>query len=135
MANTEHHPVLLFDGVCNLCSGIVQFVIERDPDGIFHFASLQSEAGQALLNEHDLPVDDFDSFVLIENGQAYQRSTAALRVVRQFPWPWKAGYPFIFLPAFLRDPFYNIIARRRYRWFGKQEQCMIPSPEIASRFL
>ena len=133
--NKHDHPILLFDGVCNLCNGIVTFVIARDPSAHFRFASLQSEAGQDLLRRHDLPVDDFESFILVEQDVVYQKSTAALRVLRHFTWPWRAAYSLIILPRFIRDAIYSFIAARRYRWFGKREQCMLPSPELTSRFL
>jgi predicted DCC family thiol-disulfide oxidoreductase YuxK len=129
------HPIILFDGVCNLCNKSVQYVIRHDAEKKFHFASLQSDAGQQLLKQYNLPADNFNSFVLIQNGKAYTRSTAALRVAKQLKGIVKLLYGFIIVPAFLRDAVYNGIANNRYKWFGKRESCMIPSPDLQSRFL
>jgi predicted DCC family thiol-disulfide oxidoreductase YuxK len=132
----REQPVILFDGVCNLCSGIVQFVIRHDPPpGQFKMAALQSEAGQRLLREHGLPTDDFDSFVLIEPGGAYVRSTAALRVTRRLGFPRSLAYGLIIVPRPLRDVVYRWIARNRYRWFGQREACLMPDAELRARFL
>lgn len=129
-------PILLFDGVCNLCNGGTQFVIRRDPaPGKFRFAALQSESGQALLRKHGLPPHALDSFVMIEGDRASVRSTAVLRVLHRLGFPWSIFYPLILVPRILRDAVYDGIAARRYRWFGKQETCMVPTPEIRSRFL
>lgn len=127
--------VLLFDGVCNLCNSSVQFILARDPKAKFRFASLQSDEGQALLQEFEDRPSDLSSVVLIEDGQLYARSDAALRVARQLSGGWPLLYAFIVLPRALRDAVYNWIARNRYRWFGKRDSCMIPSPELRSRFL
>lgn len=131
----QGHPVILFDGVCNLCNSSVQFVIRRDKKGSFRFASLQGRSGQQYLQQYHLPVDAFNSFVLIENNKVYTRSTAALRVARQLGGGWKLLYGFIVIPRFIRDAVYNLVAKNRYRWFGKKEACMIPSPELKARFL
>ncbi|RYY68976.1 MAG: thiol-disulfide oxidoreductase DCC family protein [Chitinophagaceae bacterium] len=128
-------PLILFDGVCNLCNGAVQFVIRHDKKGQFKFASLQSESGQHLLQKHQLPQENFTSFVLIENGKTYIRSTAALRVARSLTGAVKLLYGFIIVPPFIRDAVYNFIAKHRYRWFGKKDSCMLPTPELQSRFL
>jgi predicted DCC family thiol-disulfide oxidoreductase YuxK len=131
-----NHPILLFDGVCNLCNAITQFVIRRDPTPArFRFAALQSEAGQRLLREHGLPPDDFDTFVLVDQGTAFVRSSAALRVLKHLGFPWAMLYPLMIVPRPLRDAVYRFIARNRYRWFGKREACMMPTDEIRSRFL
>lgn len=129
------NPVVLFDGVCNLCNGSVNFLLDRDHRETFRFASLQSDAGQRLLAEHGLPADDFDSFVLVEEGRAYTRSTAALRVARRLGFPWRLASLLLVIPAFLRDPFYDLVAKNRYRWFGKEETCRVPTPELRARFL
>jgi predicted DCC family thiol-disulfide oxidoreductase YuxK len=129
-------PILLFDGICNLCNGVTQYVIRRDPlPGKFLFATLQSEAGQHLLRRHGLPTDSLDSFVIIENDRAYSRSTAGLRVLRRLGFPWSLLYPLILVPGPMRDLLYDWIARRRYRWFGKRDVCMMPTPDIQQRFL
>lgn len=127
--------IILFDGVCNLCAWSVCFIIERDPAGSFHFASLQCETGQRLLTEHHIHRNSMDSFVLIEDGRAYTESTAALRVARQLNGLWPCLYAGIILPRFVRDPFYRFIAKNRYRWFGKNESCLIPTLETKNRFL
>ena len=128
-------PVILFDGVCNFCNGAVNFVLKQDKKGIFNFAALQSAAGQKLLQQYNLSMKDFDSFVLIENGKVYKKSTASLRVMNQLPWYWKEAQILRIVPRFLRDAIYDFIAKNRYKWFGKKEQCMIPTPEMRSRFL
>ena len=128
------HPIILFDGVCNLCAWSVRFIIERDPGGHFHFASLQSDFGRALMVAHGLDPDELNSFILVEGGRAYTASDAALRVARRLPWPWCWCFVFIALPRFLRDPAYRFIARNRYRWFGKSDSCLIPTPELKHRF-
>lgn len=127
--------IILFDGVCNFCNNSVNFIIERDPEKYFKFAPLQSEIGQKLLEEHGIDKTVTDSVVLIENGKAYVRTTAALRVARKLSGAWRFFYGFIIVPAFVRDVFYNLFARNRYRMFGKQEACMMPTPEIRERFL
>ena len=127
--------VILFDGVCNFCNGAVNFVLKQDKKGIFNFAALQSAAGQKLLQQYNLAMKDFDSFVLIENGKVFKKSTASLRVMNRLPWYWKEAQILRIVPRFLRDAIYDFIATNRYRWFGKKEQCMIPTPEIRSRFL
>lgn len=128
-------PILLFDGVCNLCNGAVQFILKRDAKGAFRFASLQSPVGQALLQFAGLPAEHISTLVLFENGQAYVRSDAALRIARHLKGGWLLLYGFIAVPRPVRDVVYNWIARNRYRWFGKQESCMMPSPEWKGRFL
>ncbi len=128
-------PLVLFDGVCNLCSASVQFIIEHDPEGKIMFASLQSERGQAILQHLGMKTDDFDTFILIENGQAYTGSTGVLKEVRYFSGLWKYLYVLIVVPRPIRDFFYNIIAKNRYRWFGKKKECWLPSPELKMRFL
>lgn len=133
--NTTEHPVLLFDGVCNLCNGSVQFIIERDPDARFRFASLQSEEGQVVLSRFENRPSDLSSVVLIQDDQLYARSEAALRVARQLGGGWSLLYAFIVVPRPIRDAVYDWIARNRYRWFGKKDACMIPSPDLQSRFL
>jgi len=131
----NNSPVILFDGVCNLCNGSVQFVIKHDKAGLFKFASLQSEAGQQLLKKHQLPATNFNSFVLIQYEKAYTKSTAALMVAKQLTGVVKSLYAFSIIPTFIRDGVYNFIAKNRYSWFGKKDSCMIPSANIEARFL
>lgn len=128
------HPVILFDGVCNLCSAAVQFVIKRDKKKIFRFASLQSSFGHSLLQKHQLPATDFNSFILFEDGKLYTKSTGALKVSRQLAAPWHLFYLFIIVPPFIRNSIYNVIAKNRYKWFGKKESCLMATPELKIRF-
>lgn len=131
----ENRAVILFDGVCNLCNGAVQFVIKHDTKAYYSFAALQSNYGQKLLKEHNLDVKDFDSFVLYENGKVYLKSTAALQLTKHLRFPFPLLYPLIILPAFLRNLVYDFVAKNRYAWFGKKESCMIPSPALKDRFI
>jgi predicted DCC family thiol-disulfide oxidoreductase YuxK len=125
--------VLLFDGVCTLCNGFVQFVIQRDPAGRFQFATLQSDAARRLLQAAPQPLPD--TLVLVENGRMFLRSTAALRVARGLKFPWPLAYVLVVVPRPLRDWLYDIVARNRYRWFGRRDVCMVPTPELRARFL
>lgn len=127
--------IVLFDGVCNLCNSSVQFILKRDKKKKFLFGSLQGEAGQKLLQQFNLPTDNFHSFVLIEGASVYTQSTAALRMARHLKGGWQLLYGFIILPKFLRDGVYKWIATNRYKWFGKRETCRIPTAEERSRFL
>ena len=129
------HPVLLFDGVCNLCNSSVNFVIRRDPSKRFRFASLQSPAGQELLKKFNLATKSFDTVVLVDGERHYTRSDAALEVVRRMRGAWKLFYVFKIIPRFIRNPLYDWVARNRYRWFGKKDQCMLPTKELKERFL
>ncbi len=127
--------IILFDGVCNLCNSSVQYVIKHDSNAIFSFASLQGETGQQLLKQYNLSPSDLNSFVLIKDDKAYTRSTAALTVAKQLTGITKLLYGFIIVPRFIRDAVYNMIAKNRYKWFGKKDSCMIPTPALKSRFL
>jgi predicted DCC family thiol-disulfide oxidoreductase YuxK len=127
--------ILLFDGVCNLCNGIVNFVIAQDKKQLFYFASLQSEFGQKILIANKLPTDEFNSFLLLDRGVLSNKSTAALEVAWKLGGFWRILYVLRFLPLFLRDGIYNWVARNRYAWFGKKDQCRIPNPALKKRFL
>ncbi|MCB9257430.1 MAG: thiol-disulfide oxidoreductase DCC family protein [Chitinophagales bacterium] len=129
------NKVILFDGVCNLCNSSVQFVIKHDKKKEFSFASLQSDFGQKTLQEHQLPSKHFDSFILLENGVLFQESTAALKVAARLNFPINMLSIFILIPAFLRNAVYKFIANNRYKWFGKKDFCMMPSPELKERFI
>ena len=129
------HSIILFDGVCNLCNGAVKFVIKRDNRNQFLFASLQSDEGKQILEEHNFPDNKMKSFFLVENGKVYDRSTAALRVARRLTGLWPLLYGFIIVPGFIRDGVYNWIAKNRYQWFGKKDECMVPTPELKAKFL
>ena len=135
VAVAEDHPVLLFDGVCNLCNASIQFVIERDPEAQFRFAPLQSDAAQELLAAVGYEDPTLDSVVLVEDGEFYDRSDAAIRTARHLGLPYSLARPFGLVPARLRDVFYKFVAEHRYSWFGKREQCMMPTPDIEERFL
>ena len=128
-------PILLFDGVCNLCHHAVQFVIRHEKKPTIHFASLQSELGQSYIEKTHLPKEGLKSLIFVENGKIYTHSTAALKMGRYLKAPWSWAYIFIILPKSFRDFFYNYIAKNRYKWFGKKEECMLPSPEVKARFL
>jgi predicted DCC family thiol-disulfide oxidoreductase YuxK len=134
MADPQH-PTILFDGVCNLCNGSVQFILRRDPQARFRFASLQSEAGQRLVTEQGLDPEILSSVILIEDGQVYRESTAALRIARHMAGAWKLLRVFVLVPRPIRDAVYRLIARNRYRWFGKSETCWLPTSELRARFL
>ena len=127
--------ILLFDGVCNFCNGSVNFIIERDKIGYFKFAPLQSEIGQKLLDEYKIDKENTDSVILIEDEKVYTHSTAALRVARRLDGFWKYFYAFIIVPRPIRDFFYKLFAKNRYRLFGKQDACMLPTAAIRARFL
>ncbi len=131
----QFHPVILFDGVCNLCNGFVQFVITRDPHERFAFASLQSHAAAKLLKGRYQVVDVPESIVLVDGDRLYTQSTAALRVARGLRFPWNLAYAFVIVPKPIRDVVYGWVARNRYQWFGKRDVCMVPTPELRARFL
>jgi predicted DCC family thiol-disulfide oxidoreductase YuxK len=127
--------VVFFDGVCNLCNGFVQFVIERDPEGRFKFAPLQSEAARVRLGDTVTPGAAPSTVLLFQDGRLHDRSTAALLILRQLRFPWPGMAVLFVVPRPLRDWVYDLIARRRYRWFGRRETCMVPTPDIMKRFL
>jgi predicted DCC family thiol-disulfide oxidoreductase YuxK len=129
------HPIVLFDGVCNLCNRSVQFIIKKDKKKQFLFASLQGKTGGGFLKKIDLPANVFNSFILIEGENIYTKSAAALRIAKQLGGGWKLLYGLMIIPRFIRDAVYNLIAKNRYKWFGKRDECMIPTPELQERFL
>ena len=126
--------IVLFDGVCNFCNGAVNFIIRNDRAGRFKFAPLQSEIGERLRRDHDIPPDT-DSLILVEDGRAYTHSAGALRIAKGLGGIWQLAYVFIILPKPIRDWFYNTFAKNRYNWFGKRDVCMVPTPEMRERFL
>jgi predicted DCC family thiol-disulfide oxidoreductase YuxK len=127
---------ILFDGVCNFCNASINFIIDRDSKSIFQFAALQSEVGQELLIKHHLKTTDFDTVILInDENKIYQKSDAALEIARNLDGFWKMFYIFKILPSFLRNPIYDLVARNRYRIFGRTDACRIPTPELKARFL
>jgi len=135
----DERALVLFDGVCHLCSRSVRFIIRRDRKGRFRFAPLQSETARRLIGETGKgPVELTDppaSIILLENGRIYTESDAVLRIARRLDGPWKLAAALGFVPKRLRDAFYRWIAANRYRWFGRSGSCMIPSPEIRERFV
>lgn len=131
----EEPAIILFDGVCQFCNASVNFVLRRDHHDRFRFSPLQSAAGEQLLSAHGLDKGETDSFVLIEGNKAYTRSSAVLRVAGRLGFPWKLLRVFLIVPAFIRDAVYNWIARNRYRWFGKKDQCMVPDEKVRRKFL
>lgn len=127
--------VILFDGVCNFCNFWVNFIIDRDKKDLFRFASLQSEFGQYVFRQLKLSEYDFDTFVLIEGKNFFIKSTAALKVTKDINGWLKVLYPSILLPKFLRDSVYNLIAKNRYKIFGKSDTCRIPTESEKSKFI
>ena len=132
---SEEHPILLFDGVCNLCNGSIQFVIERDAEAKFRFAPLQSAVAQELLRDCGYQGETLDSVILVEDGECYAGSEAVIRTARHLGLPYSLLGPAGLVPARLRDLAYEFVAERRYRWFGRREQCMMPTPDLERRFL
>lgn len=130
-----HEHVVLFDGVCNLCNGFVQFIIRNDPAGRFHFGALQSAGAQALLAGSPLDPAALDTVIYVRRGQVLTRSSAALHILRGLRSPWPLAAVFFIVPGPVRDAVYRWVARNRYRWFGKRESCMLPTPELRARFL
>jgi len=134
--NLEGKKVVLFDGVCNLCNGAVNFIIKRDKNDMFRYASLQSEIGQALAKEVGVDASKLDTILLIEPAVAYyHKSTAALQIARQLSGGYSLLSIFLIFPKFLRDWIYDIIAKNRYKWFGKKESCAVPSPRLKALFV
>ena len=134
MARTGTDPIVLFDGVCNLCNGLVRFVAANDPQRRVRFAPLQSPAAAALLAAAAKPAAD-GTFVLLAHGRRYERSDAALHLALELRTPWPLAFGAILLPRRWRDGAYRVIARNRYRWFGRRDVCAVPSPELRARFL
>ncbi len=127
--------IILFDGVCNLCNSSVLFVIKHDRTARFSFASLQSTFGQLQRKKFNLPLNDLNTLLLVKDGRLLTRSTAALEIAKQLDGLWPCLYIFKIVPAFLRDGVYDYVAKNRYKWFGKKESCMIPTPELRARFI
>lgn len=135
MDNYENKSIILFDGVCNLCNASVNFVIRHDKKGQFLFASFQSDAAKQILLQFNLKNLNLDSIVLIEDRKIYEKSTAILRITKLLNGGFKHLYFLIAIPIPLRDWLYSLIAKNRYRLFGKRESCTVPSPELKNRFL
>ena len=131
----ENQHVILFDGVCNLCDSAVNFIIDHDKKGVFKFAALQSPYGRQTLEKLGLNTHEFNSMVLISNERVYQKSTAALKIAKKLNGLWPLLYIFMIIPAFIRHAFYDVIAKNRYKWWGRKDRCKIPTPELKQRFL
>ncbi len=131
----ETSKIILFDGVCNLCNSSVQKVIKNDSKNVFKFASLQSGFGQRLLKENQLNSEEFDSIILIDGNQFYTSSDAALRIGKELKGIYKISSFLLWIPKFIRDGVYRIISKNRYRWFGKQNTCWIPTKELQDKFI
>lgn len=126
--------IILFDGECNFCDHSVQFIIKRDKKAIFKFASIQSDFGKEIIRKFNIPAN-IDSLILAEGNKCYVKSSAALRICKNLKGGWKLFYCLLLVPKSLRNYCYDIIAKNRYKWFGKKDSCMLPSPEIRDRFL
>ena len=135
MNKASEAPIILFDGVCSLCNGFVDFIIKRDKKNQFYFASLQSETGIRYLEKFDLLDSNIDSIVYVQESQCWTKSTAVLQIMKSFQIPWSYLYFLIFIPTGIRNKIYDIIANNRYRWFGKKDACRMPTPEEKKRFL
>ncbi|MFC0187057.1 thiol-disulfide oxidoreductase DCC family protein [Fictibacillus aquaticus] len=131
----EDQHVILFDGVCNLCNGAVQFVLKHERNQKLRFTALQSQTGEELLQKHGFPAEKMDSFVLIQGGKAFTKSDAAVRAAHYLKLPYRLAAVGIIVPRPIRNKVYEYIARNRYKWFGKKDECMLPSPDIKERFI
>ena len=136
-STATHHqpPTLLFDGICNLCNASVQWVIEHDQKGIFRFASLQSEAGQVFLKKFNLPTEELNTVVLVDGEHAWTRSDVPLQIFKKLGGWWRLLSVFFIVPRPVRNMVYDWVARNRYRWFGKKDECWLPTPDLKNRFL
>lgn len=135
MMARDSHPIVLFDGLCNLCSRAVAFIIRHDPEAQFRMAPLQSEAGRNLLSQHGLDPDAVNTIVLITGGRAFAKSEAAVGIARRLHgWPRLSWWTHV-VPVPLRDAVYDWVSRNRFRWFGRRGQCMVPGPDVSDRFL
>lgn len=133
--HSEQGAIVLFDGVCHLCQSAVKFMIKRDLKGHFHYASLQSAVGRRLIEENGVNAEHLDTIVLFDKNNYYIRSTAALHIAKGLSFPWPLLYGFVLIPRFIRDAIYRVIAANRYRLFGRDETCLVPTKELRRRFL
>lgn len=129
-----NQPVIFFDGICNLCNASVQFVIEHDKKNKFMFTALQGDYAKETLPKLNVDLQKLNTILLLEEGKLYTKSSAALRVAKRLIGLWPLLYVFIIIPKFIRDWFYDIIAKNRYKWWGKQESCWVPTPALKSKF-
>ncbi len=128
-------PLILFDGICNLCTASVQFIIKRDPRAKFSFASLQSQVGQTIMKKYEQDISALSTILLIRDQKVYSRSSAVLHIARELTGAWPLLYGFIIVPKFIRDAVYELIAQNRYKWFGRRKDCMVPTAEHKARFV
>ena len=135
MKKTQDKPIIFFDGVCNLCNSSVQFILKKDTNNVFLFSSLQSDAAKGILLQYNLENFDLSSIILVENNVIYQKSTAVLKIAKRLTGISKYTYVFIIVPKFIRDGVYSLIAKNRYKWFGKRDSCMLPTAALKLRFL
>jgi predicted DCC family thiol-disulfide oxidoreductase YuxK len=131
----NNKTILLFDGYCNLCHSSVQFILKHEKKSKLYFTSLQSEIGIQLLNHYSINPNEVDSLVLIENNKAFVKSSAALRVLKHLKGLYPLGFGFMIFPEFIRNKVYDFIAKNRYKWFGKGDNCLVPDKELLNRFL
>ncbi len=131
----KHKKIILFDGICNLCNSSIIFVIKHDSKELFRFAPLQSDIGQTLIKKHKIDPSKVDSIILVDQEKVHIKSSAALRIARHLSGGYSFLSIFLIFPAFLRNVIYDYIARNRYKWYGKKESCMIPTPELKAKFL
>jgi predicted DCC family thiol-disulfide oxidoreductase YuxK len=131
----KDHDIILFDGICNLCNGAINFIIARDPENRYRFAALESHIAQELLAKYRIDPNKIDSIVLVRDGEAFAKAGAALRIAKGMSGAWPLLYGLIIIPRFIADAVYDFIAKNRYKWFGKKESCMIPTAELKSKFL
>ena len=129
------NPVVLFDGVCNLCTRTVQFIVPRNPQANLSFASLQSEFGQSVLAAYQLPAEEFDTILLMEGAKIYSHSSAVLRLTAYLRYPWRLAGVMLLVPRPIRDRVYNWVSRNRYHWFGKLDACLVPTPDLQARMI
>ena len=129
------HKIILFDGVCNLCNRSVLTIIKSDKNEVFRFAALQSEVAKVLVTDKKIDSSKTDSIILVEEDNFYIKSTAALKIARHLSGGYPLLYGFMIVPKFIRDWVYDIVARNRYKWFGKKDYCMVPTPELTRKFL
>jgi len=133
--NSGNKPIVFFDGICNLCNSVVQFIIKHDKKERFLFASLQTENSKDILSNFNFTLSDIDTMILLENNKLYFGPSATLRIVRHLNFIYPLLYIFIIIPKPLRDFVYRIMAKNRYKWFGKKDSCMLPTPELKNRFI
>jgi predicted DCC family thiol-disulfide oxidoreductase YuxK len=133
--SNTYKAIILFDGVCNLCNASVNFIIKKDKNDSFRFASIQGETGKVILDQLGIDPKKEDTIILYHKGKFYTRSTAVLRIVRSLNGLWPILYVFIVVPKFIRDSIYRFIAKHRYSWFGQKDSCMVPTKELLGKFL